>query len=216
METLVLHSNTPDIICPFTVPTKEYMQYLYMPIRIKGKPGFHLEKRLEFLRPFIVSCNEYEYYHHSYREMFRKYVYVTIKQTFVPKGIEQNRPGWHSDGFGTDDVNYVFVDKWPTEFLLGDIEVRNDDSLSMIDMNNYADRNPGCIYQPDAGFVYRLDQNHVHRTVPAEKDGVRTFIKITFSDHKYAQEGNTHNYELDYDWSLSPRKEERNQPHLVQ
>lgn len=183
---------------------------------MKDRPGFRLEPRLSFLRSLLTTCCEYEYYKYPESQNYSRYVYLTVKQTFVPEGIEQNRPGWHSDGFGTSDVNYVFVDKWPTEFLLGDIEVSKDDLQSMNDMERYAANHPECIYQPDAGFLYRLDQNHVHRTVPAKESGVRTFIKVTFSDHKYAQEGNTHNYEFDYDWSMAPRKIERNQPHLAQ
>jgi hypothetical protein len=40
--------------------------------------------------------------------------------------------------------------------------------------------------------------------------GMRSFLKVTISDHRHDLVGNSHNYELDYAWSMRPRQSSRN------
>ncbi len=231
MEKVTLNSEIPESVGEFHLDNKEYMQYLYLPIKMGGKGGVCLEQRLWFLRRMIDAALLFENRYLSVSELHKKYVYLTIKQTVIPKGLTQNRPGWHSDGFGTNDVNYVWYDKLPTEFMIGAFEVSTDDAQSMkdfeaIELNanrqiirnfiDHGDRHPtpADFIQPKPFHLYRLTQNHVHRTVRSDCDQVRMFVKITLSDHVYAQEGNSHNYSIAYHWTLSPRKTERNQPHV--
>lgn len=224
-DKIKLNSTIPQHIGRFEPTNKEYMQFLYLPIKFLNDGNLYLEPRLEFLRSMVevASCDIYRelgsrFYTHTY-------CYLTVKQTLVPKGLDQNRPGWHSDGFGTSDVQYIFFDKWPTEFMIGNFEVSADDAKSMEDFDRIGkkllaqsnrivlDPIEGYFHQPNPFYLYRIDQNHIHRTVPAPENGVRMFVKITFSEHKYAQGGNSHNYEVHYDWSLSERSIDRNQPH---
>jgi hypothetical protein len=52
----------------------------------------------------------------------------------------------------------------------------------------------------------------IHRVATVVEPGMRTFVKITVSDRRFNLIGNTHNYELDYDWEMHPRQVERNDP----
>ena len=39
------------------------------------------------------------------------YMYLTVKRQYQSKSKLFNRPGYHSDGFLTDDINYIWSDK---------------------------------------------------------------------------------------------------------
>lgn len=209
------------------------MQYLYLPIKLPEFFDIELEPRLKFLEHLIAAAIDQECFMKSVYWMSDKYVYLTVKQTVVPQGLDQNRPGWHSDGFLTDDVQYIWFDKFPTEFMIGKYDVTMDDTKSMVEFEKFGDRIsrelidssqkvffsfydhdvPRYFHQPEPFHLYRIDQNHIHRTVPAPQTEVRLFVKLTISKHRYAQEGNSHNYGLNYDWQMYPRKKDRNQPH---
>lgn len=211
---MILKSSLPLNIGEWHFDRFEYMQYLYLPIKLPGET-FLLEPRISFLSDMVNAAIKAEIIlRGSVTWVEDSYLYLTLKQTFVPAEIHHNRPGWHADGFGTEDSQYIWFDKWPTEFLIGEIPVRNDDFDSMVDMCIYEDRHPSSVASPDCFYLYRIDQNHVHRTIPAPEDGVRMFIKLTFSKNIYAQKGNSINYGLDYKWDMSQRSLERNQPHL--
>lgn len=222
MDKIKLSSNGPIVIKEFFLPDTEFCQYLYLPVVMQGTRQLILEERLRYLEPMIMTA--ISFHEQTLSGAFDHYVYLTIKRTFVPKDIHQNRPGWHSDGFGTDDVQYIWYDKTPTEFMVGDFEVSTDDVQSMLDMEFFAQKiawfqsghikeYSGTFMRPDPYLLLRIDQHDIHRTTPALTSGPRTFIKITISKHIYAQEGNSHNYGIDYDWKLARRDIARNQPH---
>lgn len=213
MDLKTLKSEKPESLGEFSLANKEYMQYLYLPIKLKDSEKIQVEPRLRFLLHLIEQA-VYDYTRRSSHGAFvRNYIYLTVKQTFVPKDVHGNRPGFHSDGFGTKDVQYIWFDKFPTQFMLGDIAVPDDDKTSMRVFEKLAEYGAKELYQPECNHLYRIDENHVHRTTPATSDGVRCFVKLTFSESIYAQEGNSMNYSLDYDWQYAPRVVDRNQPH---
>ena len=219
-ETVILNSQKPLSIGKFELKSKEYCQYLYLPIFFQESPwDMYVEPRLNFLSDMVYAAVLDFKQTYGNEFLIGNYLYLTVKQTFIAKDTHHNRPGFHSDGFETEDVQYIFFDKFPTEFLIGEYEVPVDDELSMKAFDEYAriaarDGNTEAFYQPEPYHLYRIDRHNIHRTTPAFSDGVRTFVKITFSKHRYAQEGNSYNYSApDYDWDLKPRSVDRNQPH---
>jgi hypothetical protein len=81
----------------------------------------------------------------------------------------------------------------------------------MLDMTEQA-FDAEIITYPD-NTLLRLNEGVIHRVNPIAKAGIRRFVKITFSEHQFKNEGNSHNYLFDYDWSLSPRGMDRNLDH---
>lgn len=220
METIILNSQKPVSLGKFILTNKEYMQYLYLPIYFPEFPNdIYGDPRVAFLVPLIEVAAEDFRDKVGEKSFVEHYLYITVKQTFVAKDTHHNRPGFHSDGFQTEDVQYIYFDKFPTEFLIGEYEVPDHDDLSMEAFNEYAriahkKGEKDAFFLPEPFHLYRIDKNNIHRTTPATSDGVRTFVKITFSRHRYAQEGNSYNYEApDYNWDLKPRSVDRNQPH---
>lgn len=135
--------------------------------------------------------------------------YITSKKMYVTPDNMANRPGWHSDAFGTDGVNFIWTDTNPTEFAFQDfIDISSDHNRSLEqfqeqvrveNIETYADND-----------LIRVDERHIHRVPVSDYMGIRHFIKISGSNNRFNLLGNTHNDRLDYNWLLFSRDELRN------
>lgn len=185
----------------------EVMHYMYLPVLMPGTE-VRLPERLNFARPLIeVATTNFR----STTGNEPLYVYLTARRGYATPGNPLNRPGWHTDGFGTDDVNYVWTDSFPTLFACHEFEgiCPMDHVRSLAQFEEQArvtDLAP-------LGYLVRLDQYVVHSApeIPAP-GGMRSFIKISFSGDRYNLVGNSHNYLFDYDWKMYPRNVVRNDP----
>lgn len=198
-----MYGIAPDDMGKVDINLTEIMFYLYLPIQMRGFDAFIVPRRLRPLFPLL----------HKIPSMERsdKYVYLTCKRTHVSSGSMANRPGWHCDGFGTDDINYIWYDSAPTEFCLQNFDLPEDDAASLVAMNDQA--RPENIHTYPNKHLLKLDERSVHRVSEVPYDGMRTFIKITLSRHSFDLEGNSHNYLLDYDWEMRPPSKTRNMEH---
>jgi len=210
----------------------EYMVYQYLPVNINGIDGLYdirLPGNLEFARDIIEECIDEE----LSRNKVWSYIYVTAKRGFATPGNPLNRPGWHADGFGTPDVNYVWVDRFPTVFAIGEFGDISDDHIESVKQFTAAIDESARVWRedfpksvglnrpkgkiklktyPDKTLV-RLDDTIIHAApeVPAP-GGERSFFKVSFSNDKYNLKGNAHNYLLDYEWDMFDREFIRNDP----
>ena len=145
-------------------------------------------------------------------------VYLTAKCAFVSGSNTYQRPGWHSDGFMTEDVNYLWFDKEPTEFYFDGalITITQDHAQSLVEMDDIC-RNPEFIVRPEEKTLLKLDQSVIHRPAGFMESGFRNFIKISVSDMEYRKLGNSINYDdeilsITSDWDYASRALERNCP----
>lgn len=147
------------------------------------------------------------------------YVYLTARRGFATPDNPLNRPGWHCDGFGTDDMNYTWCDRYPTRWFDAEIAetVSADHVESMAQFEGYATSYPGDIREVSAGHLYRLNPYVIHAVpeIPAP-GGMRTFVKVSFSKHRYNLKGNSHNHRLRYRWEMFDRADIRNDPAYAQ
>lgn len=196
---------------------QEFMHYLYLPVRMVGpdspagtdrRPQFRYPERLAFLAPMVEA---------AWRDSWSQghpasYVYLTVRRGFASPDNPLNRPGWHCDGFGTDDVNYVWWDTHSTRFALQDFDEVNPGHVeSMCDFE--AQIRPECVVSYEDRGLYRLSPYVVHATPEIPAPGcLRSFVKISCSKHRYNLEGNSHNYLFEYDWPMHPRSAARNDP----
>lgn len=190
----------------------EFMFYQYLPIKLAGASEIQgsIEPRLKCFDSLIgAACCDYVGFR-GLDELVRSYVYVTAKHGLNRPTCLQNRPGWHSDGFMTDDINYIWCDRTPTEFNLSTFCLTLDDELSMDQMRDQALHRNNFTHDPMT--LLRLDQFSVHRPAEPRTVEIRTFLKISFSRDKYDLIGNSHNYLLDYDWPMRARGLDRNIP----
>jgi hypothetical protein len=187
----------------------EVMYYLYLPVSLPGMPNWKTPRQLLFLDPLLEKvAND------SPGRFQTEYVYATVKRMFVGGGVTANRPGWHADGFMTDDLNYVWYDCVPTVFNCSAFKITPDHHKSLEEFEAQALTANNVIY-PDKRLL-RLDQSVVHKVGDADKQVMRTFVKISISKSKYNLQDNSHNYELDYNWPMFNRAGVRNDPHRAQ
>lgn len=142
-----------------------------------------------------------------------KYIYLTVKAHYVKDSSTGQRPGWHSDGFMTEDTNYIWYDSRPTEFYNGseEIELVQDHELSLLQMMSDERLNQNVITYPPKHLL-KMDQFVIHKPQDEMSGGFRVFVKISVSDHIYALKGNTENPLIQTGWSYKGRSESRNCP----
>lgn len=193
----------------------EMMFWMYCPISMPGKAHYVCEAQLRQFAPLINACRDYD------PERFEaNYVYVTAKTLWVEGNFIGNRPGWHTDGFGTDDVNYIWSDRAPTEFYSQEelVEISDDCDESMDQMRHlFEEVNWKCPHYPVETYpdkhLLRLDATVMHRCPVVFEPGIRTFFKLSLSKDRYNLKGNAVNYLLpESNWPLVDRDEKRNHP----
>lgn len=204
------YGELPTIVRNIDIDCKEMMFYQYLTIKLKGQNTFNIEPRLNPFYPLIIHClNDFKN-NFGIERLIDSYIYLTAKRQFQSKSKLFNRPGYHSDGFLTDDINYIWSDKNPTIFNSTKFNLTLDDELSLIEMEEQALPENEVVYSDNT--LLRLNQFNIHKVDENIESGFRTFVKISFSQDKYDLEGNSHNYLLDYNWQMNPRKETRNVP----
>ena len=219
----------PESVGIITIPNHdelEMMCYLYQPIKIPGNHRWdlNLEPRLEPFIPMITACERFEVTCMSNRlkisltdawEILDNdyYYYLTVKNLFVTPDNCANRPGWHTDGFGGEDINYTWCNTMPTLFshsTFTNIDVHH--SVSMHQFDEQA--KPEDDYELPPCTLTRLDPFIVHRTPKNVKEGMRTFFKLSISKHPYNLKGNSRNPLLKQtlEWKFYGREGVRNEP----
>lgn len=195
----------------------EMMFWMYCPISIRGSHFYSLPDNLQQFQPLIEAVRQ-----DDYSSFFLRYVYLTVKTLWIEGNYIGNRPGWHIDGYGTDDVNYIWADRAPTEFIGTDSEgclwsLPDDCDLSMQAMERIGQVAPLCydipiVTYPDKHLL-RLDNTMIHRSPVDFEAGMRTFVKVSLSHDRYNLKGNSMNHRLPAThWSLVDRRTDRNHP----
>mgnify|MGYP006921391136 CR=1 FL=1 len=205
----MLYNKPPLPIANIEINVSEFFKYLYLPIKLGDSAVISIEPRLDPICPIIGrACSDFVG-KNGLDEFVQSYIYVTAKNEYQQKGQSFNRPGWHSDGFGTNDISYIWSNKQPTIFNGSNFDLCDDDTASMAQMEEQADERFNFTL-PNNSLI-RMDQFTIHR-VGEPEEGVRCFVKIVFSRDQYKLIGNSVNYNLPYKWEYSPRRPERNIP----
>jgi hypothetical protein len=186
----------------------EMMCWLYCPISVPGSLEVVLPQNLAQFADIVLPVLD-----DIGPTGVEKYVYITAKTLFVTPDNSGNRPGWHSDGFMTDDINYVWSDSNPTVFWKAEqpVNITQHHTESMKEMTQLADTTGQlCVYADK--HLLKLDQRHIHKVAERTTSGMRTFVKISVSKHLYAHVGNSINHDLDFPAPTIQRSMERNCP----
>lgn len=178
---------------------QEMLHYQCLPIKLIDTPGYRVPERLKWVEPLL---KRFPFPHD-------KYVYLTARNTFVTPGYSGSRPGWHSDGFMTEDINYIWYDALPTEFAVQEFDITENCEESLRQFEQQVQ--PEYIKTYPAKTLLKLTPSVIHR--PAQNnwyEGLRLFVKISVSKHRYNLLGNSHNHLLDYAWQMEKRQTMRN------
>lgn len=205
------YGSAPKDLGEILAEASEMMFVQYLPIVMPELGPPRLPPNLAWTRPMVMKAiADFGGQDHWYNCQNEHYVYLTARHMYVAPENMGNRPGWHSDGFMTPDINYIWYDSAPTEFCIQPFRLSQDHVLSMAEMDQQADvRN--IVTYPTRRLL-RLDEGVVHRVAAGGMSGFRTFVKISISQERYNLRGNSHNYLFNYDWDLKDRAVERNHP----
>lgn len=201
-----MYSPAPTVLGQYQIDCRELMFVQYMPIIMPGYAE-RLPRNLACFQPLleaIISEDRKPWFDDG------EYAYLTAKRLFVGPNCLGNRPGWHTDGFGTDDINYIWSDSMPTEFCVQNFDLSDDHEDSLLQMEVQAFN--WNIQTLPVGSLLKLDRRMVHRAPHPVIEGYRTFVKISVSRERYNLIGNAHNYLFDYDWPMVERQVARNHP----
>lgn len=199
----MIYGALPEDLGLIDLSPVEMMFWLYCPISSPGELE-DVPANLQQFGPILDAVHAYD--RQAYDD---SYVYLTAKTLYV-SGDNANRPGWHSDGFGTDDVNYIWYDRAPTQFIESSFSLPTDCADAMAYMALAAENQP-IITFPNKHLL-RLTPAIIHRVQPNVSPGVRTFVKVSLSKDRYNLEGNSVNHRMRQRWPMLPRDAERNHP----
>ena len=207
-----MYGKLPEVIGTFEAKGKEFLWYQYLPIKLVDYDFslWRIEHRLHEFKDLLYDVINHYIEKYGEQKYLSSYIYLTAKRQYQKNGCGFNRSGWHSDSFMSDDLNFLWMDKQPTVFNNSNFNISQDDELSLIEMEEQALPQNNITFPLNS--ILLLDQYCIHKVGEIE-NGVRSFVKITFSDKKFDLEGNSRNYFLDYDWKMRPRNKQRNVPH---
>jgi len=191
------------------ISPREMMSWLYCPIKAARREPCVIPDNLLQFRPIIDEVRTAL----SSDRWFESYIYITAKTLWVNPENPGNRPGWHSDGFMTNDLNFVWSDTNGTLFWVPDAPVSfsQDHRISLSEMAAVEEDREHHIVYPDKHLLL-LDQRVIHRVADVSKAGMRSFVKISVSKSRYNLIGNSVNHGLGLGWEYVERLEERNDP----
>lgn len=203
----MIYGSLPQDLGLIDLRITETMHWMYCPVSLPGE-GFCLPDNLKQFVPILREVWNCEPWRAK-----DEYMYLTAKRLWVGGDYIGNRPGWHSDGFGTDDLNFIWSDCVPTDFLQDAFEVPVNCADSMALMAERAKTAPIVTF--DEKHLLRLDQRVIHRPPVNFEPGMRTFVKVSISKDRYNLEGNSINHGLGIPWPTVSRQVERNHPFVA-
>jgi hypothetical protein len=204
------YGDLPKNLGEIDIKCNEMLFYQYLPVKLVGERRCVYEKRLNWAALLIKKTINDFIKDFGYDKYMESYVYITAKHMYQTPSCSFNRGGYHSDGFLTDDINYVWYDSHPTIFNTSNFNLTLDDAVSMKEMEVQALKENEVTFNNKE--LLRLNQFNIHKVNDNQHNDMRTFVKISFSKDKYDLIGNAHNYLLDYDWEMVERRVERNIP----
>lgn len=207
------YGELPKELELFKVDCKEMMFYQYLPIKMKNEVDIKIETRLDCFDTLFQRIMSDFITEFGFGAYANSYVYVTARYMYQLPDTTFNREGYHSDGFLTDDINYIWCDKYPTIFNKTLFNLISNDKIAIKMMECQAESRNEISYQENQ--LLRLNQFNIHKVAPIKDGGMRTFLKVSFSKDKYDLIGNSHNYLFNYNWDMKPRNIERNIPQSI-
>lgn len=189
----------------------EFSNIVYMCIKQANNSEYKIPDNYSYIVNQIIGS-----IHHKsdylYENDWKYNCYLTIKRRYVSPGSNDNRPGWHIDGFKSDQYNFIWFDSIPTEVCAGRFDLSNDHEDSLEEMLIQSGGNDKFVHTLSENNLYEMDQSCVHRTSinKMNKAILRTFIKITYSKEMFNCIGNAWNYKLPHIRYNKVRNETRN------
>jgi hypothetical protein len=187
---------------------RAYPRCLDMPLRLSGQSDYCIPGEWTDLLPLIEGVIRTEEQHNPHWLDYN--TYLTIDCSEMRADGQQRHGGLHVDGFQGERItektkitrNYVATTNGGTRFYPQPFIVVDEDRLNVF---HGFDLQAGEPVIADENCIYFMDAYCVHESGFASRDGLRTFLRITYDLKPFDRLGNTHNSMIDYDWEMIPR-----------
>jgi hypothetical protein len=211
MMTDKIYATLPENLGLVELNPSEMMFWMYCPIKLPDSEFFVLPSNLKQFEPLVLRVMKDAL---DCRRWYGHYAYITAKTLYEKPETPGNRPGWHSDGLLTDDLNYIWSDKNPTVFFSDDSlhSFSHDHVDSLREMDTLCEDDTSKHIRYESKHLLKLDQRVLHKVDTNIQPGMRTFVKISVSKNVYALKGNSINHELPFNATYLERGAERNCP----
>lgn len=210
MKTDAIYGALPIDLGPVDFTPDEMAFWQYCPVKLPGTAMAYPDNLRQY-SPFV----ELVWRDLGARFLADKYIYLTCKNLWSTPQNPGNRPGWHSDGFLTQDLNYIWCDRAPTVFFCDYKRHRftADHAASLGEMDALCRLRVSAHHTYPCGHVLRLDQTALHKSPDAFAAGMRAFVKVSVSTERYALAGNAINHTFgQIAPKYAPRSAQRNCP----
>lgn len=201
-----IYGVAPSDLGLVDISPTEMLFWLYCPIKNRKSNEIILPKNLKQFWEIVQACMD----DCDPSVWYDRYVYITAKTLWVNPENTGQRAGWHCDGYLTSDINYIWTDSNPTIFSVTDdlVEFSNDHNTALKEMEEVGNLNMNITYP--LKHVLRMDQRVLHRVADFKTSGMRSFVKISVSEHPFNLKGNSINHDLVMNWDYSERSDSRN------
>lgn len=207
---LEIYGAKPADLGLIDLSPREMMSWLYCPIKARRREPCVIPDNLMQFRPIVDEVRMAL----SSDRWFDSYIYITAKTLWVNPENPGNRPGWHSDGFMTDDLNFIWSDTNGTLFWEPEkrVSFTQNHLASLREMHEAAEPDVANHNTYQNKHLLLLDQRVIHRVADIKRAGMRSFVKISVSKSRYNLVGNSINHGLGLDWEYVERSDGRNDP----
>lgn len=188
---------------------KTYPRCLDMPIRLAGEEWYHLPLEWHGLYPLVKRIIDLE--HANNPSVLEYNTYLTVDSTHLISGEQQRNGGLHVDGFQGARIeektkitrNYVATNNGGTRYYPQTFDLSLDEAR----YNLFHAMNEQALHpeEMEENRVYFMDAYTVHESGVANREGLRTFFRLTFDVKVFDRFGNTRNSSIDYDWKMVER-----------
>lgn len=181
-------------------PSENPVNVLRLLIRMNDSNGpVILPKELSWLKTFVSDNINYHRQHYAVNK--DAFIHLTVRMTTYEDLYYKEAGLWHIDGFqGARDARHIpeqdilWCDTCPTEFTLQPFFV-NGLQPERHNLSLFLQENAQEQYKVSAKAksLYLMTPYNVHRFVPVPFDGIRTFVRLTFSPVEIEDPTNTPN-----------------------
>lgn len=191
-----------------SVLSQRYSRCLDMPIRLSGQEIYKLPAEWVDMQPLLEQIIATEHHHNRNWKDYNTYITVDCKDV-VPEE-QQRHGGLHVDGFQGSRIekktkitrNYVMTTNGGTRFYPQPFIVADETKFNVF---QGFDLQAEDYIIAGENLVYFMDAYTVHESGIADRQGLRTFLRVTYDLKIFDRAGNTHNSMLDYDWDMVAR-----------
>lgn len=185
---------------------------LDMPIKFPNSRGIYIPAELNQFREAIQKIMDFEF---SVNPQFNAfYAYLTVDQKYVESGSSHRNSGPHVDGLQgrnypvklSIDHSYLVSNLDPTWFFTNSFNLSRFD-VTVDDFNKIFAQQAdySTLVRPGPYEIVMMDAFTVHESPVLSQGGLRTLLRLEFSEKVFDRLGNTHNPLFNYQWNMVPR-----------